>query len=133
MTAASGDIAAIAHATSPYLPREPNALFAWRTVLENVLLALQASDDTAFSLHRRMTANRHLFDRADTLLEEWGLTAIAGQPAKEISYGEQRQIDLIHIQCVSSNAHYALKAKCRLDLPLVRWLHLSSAVITGHG
>jgi branched-chain amino acid transport system ATP-binding protein len=70
-------------------------LFPRLTVLENVLLALQASDDTAFSLHRRMTANRHLFDRANTLLEEWGLTAIAGQPAKEISYGEQRQIDLI--------------------------------------
>ncbi|MEA3027143.1 MAG: branched-chain amino acid transport system ATP-binding protein [Alphaproteobacteria bacterium] len=70
-------------------------LFPRLTVLENVLLALQASDDTAFSLHRRMTANRHLFDRANMLLEEWGLTAIAGQPAKEISYGEQRQIDLI--------------------------------------
>ncbi|MEA2982248.1 MAG: branched-chain amino acid transport system ATP-binding protein [Alphaproteobacteria bacterium] len=70
-------------------------LFPRLTVLENVLLALQASDDTAFSLHRRMTANRHLFDRANMLLEEWGLTAITGQPAKEISYGEQRQIDLI--------------------------------------
>jgi branched-chain amino acid transport system ATP-binding protein len=70
-------------------------LFPGLTVLENILLALQASDDTAFSLHRRMRANHSLFHRADTLLKEWGLSAIAGQPAREISYGEQRQIDLI--------------------------------------
>lgn len=70
-------------------------LFPRLTVLENVLLALQASDDSAFSLHRRMRANHRLFHDADALLEKWGLTAIAGQPAKQISYGEQRQIDLI--------------------------------------
>jgi branched-chain amino acid transport system ATP-binding protein len=28
-------------------------------------------------------------------LQEWDLTAIAGRAAREISYGEQRQIDLI--------------------------------------
>jgi branched-chain amino acid transport system ATP-binding protein len=70
-------------------------LFPRLTVLENVLLALQAADDTAFSLHRRMRANHQLFHSANALLEEWGLAAIAGQPAKEISYGEQRQLDLI--------------------------------------
>ena len=70
-------------------------LFPRLTVLENILLALQAADDSAFSLHRRMRANHHLFHNANALLEEWGLAAIAGQPAKEISYGEQRQIDLI--------------------------------------
>jgi branched-chain amino acid transport system ATP-binding protein len=70
-------------------------LFPGLTVFENVLLALQAADDTAFSLHRRMRANHHLFRRAQTLLEEWGLIATADQLAKEISYGEQRQIDLI--------------------------------------
>jgi branched-chain amino acid transport system ATP-binding protein len=70
-------------------------LFPRLTVLENILLALQATDDSAFSLHRRMRANHHLFRNADALLEKWGLSAIAGQLAKEISYGEQRQIDLI--------------------------------------
>jgi branched-chain amino acid transport system ATP-binding protein len=70
-------------------------LFPRLTVLENVLLALQAADDSAFSLHRRMRANHHLFHGADALLKEWGLTAIAGKAAKEIAYGEQRQIDLI--------------------------------------
>lgn len=68
-------------------------LFRRLTVLENVLLALQAVEDSAFSLHRGIQP--HLFHEANALLEEWGLTAIAGRPAKEISYGEQRQIDLI--------------------------------------
>ena len=70
-------------------------LFPRLTVLENVLLALQAVDHGAFSLHRRMRANHHLFHGADALLKQWGLTAIAGKAAKEIAYGEQRQIDLI--------------------------------------
>jgi branched-chain amino acid transport system ATP-binding protein len=70
-------------------------LFLRLTVLENVLLALQAGDESAFSLHRRMRANHRLFHSADALLEQWGLTAIAGRAAREISYGEQRQLDLI--------------------------------------
>ena len=70
-------------------------LFPRLTVMENILLALQGADDSAFSLHRRMRANHRLFHSADGLLEQWGLTAIAGRTAKEISYGEQRQIDLI--------------------------------------
>ena len=70
-------------------------LFLRLSVLENVLLALQAGDESAFSLHRRMRANHRLFHSADALLEQWGLTAIAGRAAREISYGEQRQLDLI--------------------------------------
>jgi branched-chain amino acid transport system ATP-binding protein len=70
-------------------------LFPRLTVLENVLLALQAGDNNAFSLHRRMQANRQLFHSADAFLKKWDLTAIAGKAAGEIAYGEQRQIDLI--------------------------------------
>ena len=70
-------------------------LFPRLTVLENVLLALQAADKSAFSMLARMRANRPLFQSAEALLQEWDLTAIAGRAAREISYGEQRQIDLI--------------------------------------
>ena len=44
---------------------------------------------------KSMGANRHLFQAADTLLERWNLTSIAGRTTREISYGEKRQIDLI--------------------------------------
>jgi branched-chain amino acid transport system ATP-binding protein len=70
-------------------------LFPRLTVLENVLLALQAADKSAFFMLARMRANRPLFQSAEALLQEWDLTAIAGRAAREISYGEQRQIDLI--------------------------------------
>jgi branched-chain amino acid transport system ATP-binding protein len=70
-------------------------LFPTLTVLDNVLLALQAAGKGAFSMLRRRRANRELFRNADALLQQWGLTAIAGQAAKDISYGEQRQVDLI--------------------------------------
>lgn len=70
-------------------------LFRRLTVLENVLLALQATEPHAFSLLRRMRSNHSLYQRAEALLREWNLTAIARQAAKDISYGEQRQIDLI--------------------------------------
>jgi branched-chain amino acid transport system ATP-binding protein len=70
-------------------------LFPRLTVLENVVLALQAVDQSAFSLHRRMRANHQLFHGADALLKKWNLNAIAGKKAGEIAYGEQRQIDLI--------------------------------------
>ncbi len=70
-------------------------LFPRLTVQENVLLALQATEAGAFSLMRRMRCNRELFDRADALLQEWNLSAIAGREAKEISYGEKRQVDLM--------------------------------------
>jgi branched-chain amino acid transport system ATP-binding protein len=70
-------------------------LFPHLTVLENVLLALLATDDAAFSLHRRMRANNPLFKGAGELLESWGLATIAHQTAKDISYGEKRQLDLI--------------------------------------
>ncbi len=70
-------------------------LFPRLTVLENVLLALLSTDESAFALHRRMAANHALYAQAAALLEKWNLTPIAGRLAKEISYGEQRQIDLI--------------------------------------
>jgi branched-chain amino acid transport system ATP-binding protein len=70
-------------------------LFPHLTVLENVLLALQAMDDSAFSLHRRMRANQHLFEGAHALLDSWGLSAIAHRAARDIAYGEKRQVDVI--------------------------------------
>ncbi len=70
-------------------------VFPRLTVLENLLLALQAAQRSGICLHRRMRDNQHLFAQATVLLEKWNLSAIAAQPAKGISYGEQRQLDLM--------------------------------------
>jgi branched-chain amino acid transport system ATP-binding protein len=70
-------------------------LFPRLTVIENVLLALQAAGPSAFCLHRRLRDNHRLLGAAIALLETWNLSAVAEQQAKAISYGEQRQLDLI--------------------------------------
>jgi branched-chain amino acid transport system ATP-binding protein len=70
-------------------------VFPRLTVMENLLLALQAAEQSGFCLHRRMRDNRALCAQANALLDQWNLRAIPAQPAKAISYGEQRQLDLI--------------------------------------
>ena len=70
-------------------------LFPRLSVLENVLLALVPIEDRAHSVFRPLRANQALLHRANELLDEWGLNAIAGKAAKEIAYGQQRQVDLI--------------------------------------
>jgi len=70
-------------------------LFPRLTVLENLLLALLASEEAAQSPYRPVRANHSLIHRANRLLDEWDLGSIAGKGAKEIAYGQQRQIDLV--------------------------------------
>jgi len=70
-------------------------LFPRLTVLESVLLAVQGADASRFSLLRPVSAYRHVRRRADALLAEWGLADRADVPARELSYGEQRQVELL--------------------------------------
>jgi branched-chain amino acid transport system ATP-binding protein len=70
-------------------------LFANLTVLDNVLLAVQALDHVAFAMHRPQRSYRHLVARAEELLARWGLADRASQPVRTLSYGEQRQVELI--------------------------------------
>jgi branched-chain amino acid transport system ATP-binding protein len=70
-------------------------LFPRLTVFDNLLLAVQAGDAAAFDLQRPMKAHPHLYRKAEQLLADWGLSATADKLAKDISYGEQRQIDLM--------------------------------------
>jgi len=70
-------------------------LFPRLTVLESVLLAVQGADPARFTLVRPRTAYRHLWARAEQLLGEWGLADQREVPARELSYGEQRQVELV--------------------------------------
>jgi len=70
-------------------------LFKNLTVLDNVLLAVQALDPVKRVFYRRRVAYARLLDRARLLLEEWRLAAQAGVPVRELSYGEQRQLEII--------------------------------------
>ena len=70
-------------------------LFPRLTVLESVLLAVQGADRARFTLLRPLTAYRHLWVRAEQLLVEWGLADRRDVPTRELSYGEQRQVELL--------------------------------------
>jgi branched-chain amino acid transport system ATP-binding protein len=70
-------------------------LFPRLSVLENILLALVPIEDRAHSLLQPLRANHALLHRANALLDEWGLGELAGKAAREIAYGQQRQVDLI--------------------------------------
>jgi branched-chain amino acid transport system ATP-binding protein len=70
-------------------------LFPKLSVLDNVLLAVQALDPARFVLHRSRDAYPRLLARGQALLEQWGLTEQAGTLVRALSYGEQRQVELI--------------------------------------
>jgi branched-chain amino acid transport system ATP-binding protein len=70
-------------------------LFPRLTVLESVLLAVQGADPARFAFHRPQTAYRRLGERAAALLEEWGLGDRGAVPTRRLSYGEQRQVELV--------------------------------------
>jgi branched-chain amino acid transport system ATP-binding protein len=70
-------------------------LFPRLTVLDAVLLAVQGADPVRFTLHRPRSAFPRLRERAEALLAEWGLGDRGAMTTRDLSYGEQRQVELI--------------------------------------
>jgi branched-chain amino acid transport system ATP-binding protein len=70
-------------------------LFLNLTVLDNVLLALEASGLTRFNLLRPFSSYKHLPAQAERILNQWGLWDRRDVPVRSLSYGEQRQLEII--------------------------------------
>ena len=70
-------------------------LFLELTVIENVVLALQAREATKFSMLRPLRAYGPLLRRAEARLDEWELTERHDTLVKELSYGEQRTLEIL--------------------------------------
>jgi branched-chain amino acid transport system ATP-binding protein len=69
-------------------------LFPRLTVLENCVLAVQALRPVKFHLHRAVERYPDLFARARQGLEAVGLAAKAGEVVRNLSHGEQRQLEI---------------------------------------
>ena len=69
-------------------------LFSRLTVLENLLMAVQALERTKLMLLRPVAAYPHLFARARAILESVGLADKEGDTVKNLSHGEQRQMEI---------------------------------------
>jgi len=64
------------------------------TVLDNVALAVQARNGSSFSFFSAVRREREMFDEAHRVLERIGLAHRAGECARSIAHGEQRQLEL---------------------------------------
>jgi glycogen synthase len=64
---------------------------------------------------------RHVFRVPERTWRQFGGAVLYGPRAQRAIHGQLRETgaEVLHIQCVSSNAHYALRAKRALGLPLV--------------
>lgn len=72
-----------------------NNVFLQLTVLENTCAALQALKALRWQMFRSLSSHDRLIADAHTLLEPWDLWEKRDIPINELSYGQQRQIELI--------------------------------------
>ncbi len=70
-------------------------LFPNLTVQENTLLAVQALDSVRFVLYRPLTSYQHILSQARSLLEQWNLWEKRYTLVRQLSYGEQRQLEIL--------------------------------------
>jgi branched-chain amino acid transport system ATP-binding protein len=69
-------------------------LFANLTVRENALLACEALDRRKFTMHRPLSSFADLGERAASLLDDFGLGALGSELARNLSYGDQRMLEV---------------------------------------
>lgn len=65
------------------------------TVLNNVLLAIQALRPSRFGMFRPLNGYRDLVDEAEPLMAPWGLWESRDTLVHDLSYGQQRCLELI--------------------------------------
>lgn len=65
------------------------------SLLDNILLAVKATMPFRSVLYRSQDSYASLFDEAQRLLTQWGLWEKRDQRVRDLSYGEQRQTELV--------------------------------------
>lgn len=71
-----------------------SSLFSNLTVLNNVLLAIQGTKRHRFQMFRSINAYKEIFTRAEELLRVWDLWERRDDLASNISYGDQRKLEI---------------------------------------
>ncbi len=69
-------------------------LFPNLTVLENMLVACEALDRRKFTMHRPLSSFPDLVERATNLLDECRLSPLRRELARNLSYGDQRKLEV---------------------------------------
>lgn len=71
-----------------------NSVIPGFTVLENVLLAVQAAQGHNWHFWQPVTRTPHLVEKAEDIMELLGLDAVCHRICGALSYGQQRQVEL---------------------------------------
>ena len=70
-------------------------LFPYFTLLENVLLALQAHDSCRFQILRPLSTYSHLYEKAEALLKEVRLLDRKNDTLATLSHGDTRLLEIL--------------------------------------
>ncbi|MFN0070281.1 MAG: ABC transporter ATP-binding protein [Chloroflexota bacterium] len=70
-------------------------LFPNLSVFENLMLAVQALTSSKAAMHRPLRSYRNITDRTRDLLEEWQLWSKREELARHLSYGDQRELEIL--------------------------------------
>ena len=111
-------------------------LFNNLTVLENILLGLQALTSTKYVFYRTTSSFTELIGNAVALLSAWGLADKKEHPVRSLSHGEQRQLEIIlalaskpKILLLDEPTQGLSTAETALVVPMVRSLESSTTVL----
>jgi len=70
-------------------------LFFNLSVIDNLVLGVQALERTKFSTFRPMNSYRHLYERGTELLARIGIESLKDEQVRNLSYGVQRQVEIM--------------------------------------
>jgi branched-chain amino acid transport system ATP-binding protein len=111
-------------------------LFGNLSVMENLVLGLQALTSTKYVFYRMTSSFNDLIGNAVALLKKWGLEDKKDHPVRSISHGEQRQLEIIlamasrpKILLLDEPTQGLSTAETALVIPMVRALEPSTTVL----
>jgi branched-chain amino acid transport system ATP-binding protein len=69
-------------------------LFPTKTVIDNLVISTMGLLSTKFSMFRPLSSYRPLYEKAEEAFKSVGLSGLGGVMVKNLSYGEQRQVEI---------------------------------------
>jgi branched-chain amino acid transport system ATP-binding protein len=90
-------------------------LFPELTLQENLVLAVMGTNPLKFVVHKPVTAYKGIQERVERLLADWNLQDYKDSPVRNLSYGMQRQIEVL--MALACDARILLLDEATAGLP----------------
>jgi branched-chain amino acid transport system ATP-binding protein len=111
-------------------------LFTNLSVLENIILGVQALTRTKYVFYSRTSSFWDLITTAESLLRQWGLWDKRNDPVRNLSHGEQRQLEIVlalstkpKILLLDEPSQGLSTAETALIIPMIDQLDPSTTVL----